>query len=71
MGARDDTPRGPMARVKAVVAAYVRACTVPDAHATSPLAPVPCAALAAFRTDVPGTYPGTPERCADVTSTGA
>lgn len=31
--------------------AWLRACTVPDAHAASPLAPVPDAALAALRVD--------------------
>ncbi|MFD0339857.1 hypothetical protein ACFVH0_14350 [Streptomyces sp. NPDC127117] len=53
----DHTSRGRRARAMALVTAYLRACTVPDAYAASPLAPVPDAALAAARTDPPG-HPG-------------
>ncbi|MGQ7753893.1 hypothetical protein ACUN29_36350 [Streptomyces sp. WC2508] len=57
----DRAARGWRARATAVAAAYLRACTVPDAYAASPLAPVPDAALAAGRTDPPqhhGLRPG-------------
>ncbi|MCX4736407.1 hypothetical protein [Streptomyces sp. NBC_01363] len=54
MRIQNATSRGWRARAAAVVAAYLRACTVPDACATSPLAPVPDAALTATRVDAPG-----------------
>ncbi|MFF2409884.1 hypothetical protein [Streptomyces sp. NPDC058092] len=53
------------------IAGYVRACTVLDAHAASPLAPVPDAAPAAVRTDMSKTHVGVPPRYADVTSKGS
>ncbi|AKA09209.1 hypothetical protein SAZ_40445 [Streptomyces noursei ZPM] len=36
---------------RALLRAWLRACTVPHAHAASPLAPAPDAALAAVRVD--------------------
>ncbi|MET9659984.1 hypothetical protein [Streptomyces sp. NPDC006510] len=53
MRSTDGTSRGWRTRATTVVAAYLRACTVRDAYATSPLAPVPDAALTAARTDAP------------------
>ncbi|MEU6923474.1 hypothetical protein [Streptomyces sp. NPDC046631] len=53
MGTPNGTAPGWRARTTAFVAAYLRACTVPDAYAASPLAPVPEAALAASRAGAP------------------
>ncbi|MFI1199913.1 hypothetical protein ACH4VR_10710 [Streptomyces sp. NPDC020883] len=44
-------PNAGRGRPGALLYAWLRACTVPDAHAGSPLAPAPDAALAALRVD--------------------
>ncbi|WP_406253395.1 hypothetical protein OH786_32445 [Streptomyces atratus] len=53
MWSTEGTSRSWRTRATAVVAAYLRACTVRDAYATSPLASAPDAALTAARTDAP------------------